>query len=110
MKPPISLDCSLTPELLFVDWLKILANAKQEVQFQSPTVLVCEQKQCSHMLDAVLYARFSSEHTLSPAIFAFFTTPLVIMDYVRSNKGGMKLLFQDNLYEKQKVLSSGAVC
>ena len=52
MKPPISLDCSLTPELLFVDWLKILANAKQEVQFQSPTVLVCEQKQCSHMLDA----------------------------------------------------------
>ena len=32
------------------------------------------------------------------------------MDYVRSNKGGMKLLFQNNLYVKQKVLSSGAVC
>ena len=32
------------------------------------------------------------------------------MDYVRSNKGGMKLLFQSNLYVKQKVLSSGAVC
>ena len=30
------------------------------------------------------------------------------MDYVRSNKGGMKLLFQNNLYVKQKVLSSGA--
>ena len=27
------------------------------------------------------------------------------MDYVRSNKGGMKLLFQSNLYVKQKVLS-----
>ena len=32
------------------------------------------------------------------------------MDYVRSNKGGMKLLFQNNLYVKQKVLCSGAVC
>ena len=32
------------------------------------------------------------------------------MDYVRSNKGAMKLLFQNNLYVKQKVLSSGAVC
>ena len=32
------------------------------------------------------------------------------MDYVRSNKDGMKLLFQNNLYVKQKVLSSGAVC
>ena len=32
------------------------------------------------------------------------------MDYVRSNKGGMKLLFQNNLYVKQNVLSSGAVC
>ena len=52
----------------------------------------------------------ASEHTSSPAIFAFFTTLLVIMDYVRSNKGGMKLLFQSNLYVKQKVLSSGAVC
>ena len=51
-----------------------------------------------------------SEHTSSPAIFAFFTTLLVIMDYVRSNKGGMKLLFQNNLYVKQKALSSGAVC
>ena len=59
---------------------------------------------------AQLYARFSSEHTSSPAIFAFFTTLLVIMDYVRSDKGGMKLLFQNNLYVKQKVLSSGAVC
>ena len=28
------------------------------------------------------------------------------MDYVRSNKGGMRLLFQNNLYVKQKVLSS----
>ena len=35
---------------------------------------------------------------------------LVIMDYVRSNKGGMKHLFQNNLCVKQKVLSSGAVC
>ena len=58
---------------------------------------------------AWLYARFSSEHT-SPAILTFFTTLLVIMDYVRSNKGGMKLLLQNNLYVKQKVLSSGAVC
>ena len=32
------------------------------------------------------------------------------MDYVRSNKGGMKRLFQNNLYVKQKVLSSRAVC
>ena len=32
------------------------------------------------------------------------------MDHVRSNKGGMKLLFQNNLYVKQKVLSSGAAC
>ena len=32
------------------------------------------------------------------------------MDYVRSNKGGMKLLFQNNLYVKQNVLGSGAVC
>ena len=32
------------------------------------------------------------------------------MDYVRSNKGGMKLLFHNNLYVKKKVLSSGAVC
>ena len=59
---------------------------------------------------AQLYARFSSEHTSSPAIFAFFTTLLVVMDYVTSDKGGMKLLFQNNLYVKQKVLSSGAVC
>ena len=32
------------------------------------------------------------------------------MDYVRSNKGLMKLLFQNNLCVKQKVLSSGEVC
>ena len=49
MKPPITSDCSLAPKLLFVDWLKILANEKQAVQFRSPIVLVCEQKQCSHM-------------------------------------------------------------
>ena len=34
---------------MFVDWLKILANEKQAVQFRSALVLVCEQKQCSHM-------------------------------------------------------------
>ena len=49
MKPPITSDCSLAPKLLSVDWLKILANEKQEVQFRSPLVLVCEQKRCSHM-------------------------------------------------------------
>ena len=49
MKPPVPSDCSLVPKLLFVDWLKILANEKQAVQFRSPIVLVCEQKQCSHM-------------------------------------------------------------
>ena len=32
------------------------------------------------------------------------------MDYVSTNKGGMKLFSQNNLYGKQKVLSSGAVC
>ena len=50
MKPPVTSDCSLAPELLFVDWLKILANEKQTVQFRSPIVLVCERKRCSHML------------------------------------------------------------
>ena len=50
MKPPVTSDCSLAPKLLFVDWLKILANEKQAVQFRSPVVLVCEQKRCSHML------------------------------------------------------------
>ena len=49
MKPPVPSDCSLAPKLLFVDWLKILANEKQAVQFRSPLVLVCEQKWCSHM-------------------------------------------------------------
>ena len=49
MKPPVPSDCSLVPKLLFVDWLKILANEKQAVQFRSPLVLVCEQKRCSHM-------------------------------------------------------------
>ena len=49
VKPPVPSDCSLAPKLLFVDWLKILANEKQAVQFRSPLVLVCEQKWCSHM-------------------------------------------------------------
>ena len=49
MKPPVTSDCSLAPKLLFVDWLKILANEKQAVQFRSPLVLVCEQKRCSHI-------------------------------------------------------------
>ena len=49
MKPPVTSDCSLAPKLLFVDWLKILANEKQAVQFRSPIVLVCEQRRCSHM-------------------------------------------------------------
>ena len=49
MKPPVTSDCSLAEKLLFVDWLKILANEKQAVQFRSPLVLVCEQKRCSHM-------------------------------------------------------------
>ena len=48
MKPPVTSDCSLAPKLLFVDWLKILANEKQAVQFRFPLVLVCEQKRCSH--------------------------------------------------------------
>ena len=43
VKPPVTSDCSLAPKLLFVDWLKILANEKQAVQFPSPLVLVCEQ-------------------------------------------------------------------
>ena len=50
MKPQVTSDCSLAPKLLFVDWLKILANEKQAVQFRSPLVLVSEQKRCSHML------------------------------------------------------------
>ena len=49
MKPPVTSDCSLAPKLLFVDWLKILSNEKQAVQFRSLIVLVCEQKRCSHM-------------------------------------------------------------
>ena len=49
VKPPVTSDCSLAPKLLFVDWLKILANEKQAVQFRSPIVLVYEQKRCSHM-------------------------------------------------------------
>ena len=48
VKPPVTSDCSLASKLLFVDWLKILANEKQAVQFRSPLVLVCEQKRCSH--------------------------------------------------------------
>ena len=43
MKPHVTSDCSLAPKLLFVDWLIILANEKQAVQFRSPIVLVCEQ-------------------------------------------------------------------
>ena len=42
VKPPVTSDCSLAPKLLFVDWLKILANEKQAVQFRAPIVLVCE--------------------------------------------------------------------
>ena len=42
VKPPVTSDCSLVPNLLFVDWLKILANEKQAVQFRSHIVLVCE--------------------------------------------------------------------
>ena len=48
MKPPVTSDCSLAPKLLFVDWLKILANEKQAVQFRSRLVLVCEQKNGVH--------------------------------------------------------------
>ena len=55
MKPPVTSDCSLAPKLLFVDWLKILANEKQAVQFRSPLVLVCEQKRCSHKPGAKNY-------------------------------------------------------
>ena len=40
MKPTLTSDCSLVPKVLFVDWLKILANEKQAVQFRSPLVLV----------------------------------------------------------------------
>ena len=49
VKPPVTSDCSLAPKHLFVDWLKILDNEKQAVQFRSPIVLVCEQKRCTHM-------------------------------------------------------------
>ena len=58
MKPPVTSDCSLAPKLLFVDWLKILANEKQAVQFRSPLVLVCEQKRCSHMPGAIFLVKF----------------------------------------------------
>ena len=45
VKPPVTSDCSLAPKLLFVDWLEIVANEKQAVQFRSSTVLVCEARQ-----------------------------------------------------------------
>ena len=64
MKPPITSDCSLAPKLLFVDWLKILANEKQAVQFRSPIVLVCEQKRCSHMLGAYCSDHFPIQISL----------------------------------------------
>ena len=31
------------------------------------------------------------------------------MEYITSNKGGRKLVFESNIYIKQKVLSNGAV-
>ena len=58
VKPPVTSDCSLAPKLLFVDWLKILANEKQAVQFRSIIVLVCEQKWCSHMTILFLSSLF----------------------------------------------------
>ena len=67
--------------------------------FSTILCLVPETLALETLLDRGCYSKF----------LAFFTI-LVIMDYVRSNKGGMKLLFQNNLYVKQKVLSSGAVC
>ena len=32
------------------------------------------------------------------------------MEYVKSNKGGFKLLYYNYMYVKQKVLKNGAVC
>ena len=32
------------------------------------------------------------------------------MEYVKSNKGGFKLLYNNYMYVKQKVLKNGAVC
>ena len=62
VKPPVTSDCSLAPKLLFVDWLKILANEKQAVQFRSPLVLVCEQKRCSHRPGAQHTERQPDQH------------------------------------------------
>ena len=73
MKPPVTSDCSLAPKLLLVDWLEILANEKQAVQFRSPLVLVCEQKRCSHMpgptIGTVLGLRFKSQRGYLVVVF-----------------------------------------
>ena len=65
VKPPVTSDCSLAPKLLFVDWLKILTSEKQAVQFQSPLVLVCEQKRSSHKLQKEIRTKINQESTIS---------------------------------------------
>ena len=72
VKSPITSDCSLAPKRLFVDWLKILANEKQAVQFRSPLVLVCEQKRCSHMPDVDFEASRRSTRVQSTIRSALF--------------------------------------
>ena len=38
-----------------------------------------------------------------------FSMDFMTMEYITSNKGGRKLAFENNIYIKQKVLSSGTV-
>ena len=89
----------------------------------------CEHKHFDHLLCLVLYLltviyfnnsskwvskdrEFRScehthfDHLLCSATFHHFIT----MEYIISNKGGRKLAFKNNIYIKQKVLSTGAVC
>ena len=71
MKPPVTSDCSLAPKLLFVDWLKILANEKQAVQFRSPIVLVCDERKDSDVdFEASRRStRVQSKSTICSALF-----------------------------------------
>ena len=46
------------------------------------------------------------DHLLCSATLLHFIT----IEYITSNKGGRKLVFENNIYIKQKIFSNGAVC
>ena len=72
--------------------------------FQNPYKIMAEAES-NHSLSLNL-VNTHFDHLLCSATLLHFIT----MEYIKSNKGGRKLAFENNIYIKQKVLKNGAVC